>query len=501
MGRFAAPSSGLGFWLALWALAIAAEFAALVPVFFPGERARRDRAGDLSPHRRIIRGVRAHRLAPAARQPQRPAHGRGGRGLLRAPLIGQFDSSLAQTASILLQELWAPFFVALVLTLLTGGRLAVATSTGCWSARSCSRCWILQLVWLLFYEQDGNLLAVFPERRHRRRGRQGPALAGRPGLRRASRSSSLCDGGRVAAAAARPAAERRGQRRAAALRRPADQRPRDRLALADGPVARDRLARQRAGGVPVRAAALAAGPRRPGGPLPRPQSQRAAASCRPRWRRTLGDPSLVVAYRLPGSRATPTPTAAGARARRSPTDRWRHRRERRRRGRGARLRRLARRRSRADRGGARRTGIALENERLHAEAEARAGRGAGLARAHRRGGRRRAPAAGAQPPRRRPAAPGRALAAAAPPPGPGARRPVGAEQLVATASAQLAQSLAELRELARGIHPAVLDHGLDAALDSLAARSHRPHHRSPTRRPARCPSPSSSRPTSSPPRP
>jgi hypothetical protein len=36
---------------------------------------------------------------------------------------------------------------------------------------------------------------------------------------------------------------------------------------------------------------------------------------------------------------------------------------------------------------------------------------------------------------------------------------------------ELALSLDELRELARGIHPAVLDHGLDSALESLAARS------------------------------
>ena len=46
-----------------------------------------------------------------------------------------------------------------------------------------------------------------------------------------------------------------------------------------------------------------------------------------------------------------------------------------------------------------------------------------------------------------------------------------AEQLVTTASEELALSLAELRELARGIHPAVLEHGLAAALDGLAARS------------------------------
>jgi signal transduction histidine kinase len=49
--------------------------------------------------------------------------------------------------------------------------------------------------------------------------------------------------------------------------------------------------------------------------------------------------------------------------------------------------------------------------------------------------------------------------------------PAIAEQLAKTAGDELALSLAELRELARGIHPAVLEHGLAAALDSLAARA------------------------------
>ena len=43
--------------------------------------------------------------------------------------------------------------------------------------------------------------------------------------------------------------------------------------------------------------------------------------------------------------------------------------------------------------------------------------------------------------------------------------------LAIKAGADLAAALDELRELARGIHPAVLDHGLAAALESLAARS------------------------------
>jgi signal transduction histidine kinase len=49
--------------------------------------------------------------------------------------------------------------------------------------------------------------------------------------------------------------------------------------------------------------------------------------------------------------------------------------------------------------------------------------------------------------------------------------PALAEELATVASDELAQSLAELRELARGLHPAVLEHGLAAALDALANRS------------------------------
>ncbi len=47
-----------------------------------------------------------------------------------------------------------------------------------------------------------------------------------------------------------------------------------------------------------------------------------------------------------------------------------------------------------------------------------------------------------------------------------------AQEILAGASSELALALEELRELARGLHPAVLtDRGLDAALESLAARA------------------------------
>jgi signal transduction histidine kinase len=49
-----------------------------------------------------------------------------------------------------------------------------------------------------------------------------------------------------------------------------------------------------------------------------------------------------------------------------------------------------------------------------------------------------------------------------------------AASLVAAARQEVTESLAELRELARGIHPHVLEHGLEIALQSLATRSPTP---------------------------
>jgi signal transduction histidine kinase len=52
------------------------------------------------------------------------------------------------------------------------------------------------------------------------------------------------------------------------------------------------------------------------------------------------------------------------------------------------------------------------------------------------------------------------------------RDPEAARESLVRASAELADAMEELRELARGLHPAVLtDHGLEAALSALAARA------------------------------
>ncbi|HET8750953.1 MAG TPA: GAF domain-containing sensor histidine kinase, partial [Gaiellaceae bacterium] len=50
--------------------------------------------------------------------------------------------------------------------------------------------------------------------------------------------------------------------------------------------------------------------------------------------------------------------------------------------------------------------------------------------------------------------------------------PEGAAEILSASREELTQALAELRELARGIHPAILTHqGLEAALEALAARA------------------------------
>ena len=158
-------------------------------------------------------------------------------------------------------------------------------------------------------------------------------------------------------------------------------------------------------------------------------------------------------------RDTPTRTARGFWCRPAPAAR-----SRRIDGGGDRLRRVARRRPRDGRGGRRgprspsRTSGSLTTSQSVAPAD-------------RRRRRRRAPQARARPARRRPAAARRALAAAADAPGRHPARPGRRRSAATDASDELAHSLEELRELARGIHPATLDHGLSSALESLAARS------------------------------
>jgi signal transduction histidine kinase len=469
IGRIGAPERGLGFWLALWALVIAAEFAALVPVIWPDE----EHVETVQVIYRLIGGsFAACGLIAWRRRPDSRSGllmSAAGAGFFLSAIIGQFDPPLAQTTSILVQEMWAPFFVALVLTLLTGGRLESRVDWLLVGAFVLAL-WILQAVWLLFLEQDGNLLAAFPN----------ADIADAVDKGQRSLAGLACVAVAVVVAARWRAASRPRRRAllpsiagSAALLLFAALLTNDLVtgsrsqtvlwlaicSLVSVPAAflfgllRSRLAR---GGL---------------ADLFRDLKATRGVDLQDALAKTLGDPSLIVAYRLPGSLGYADadgrpvlvpPVAADRSTARVESD-------------GVEVAALVYDSSLDDdpelieavRAAA---GMALENERLQAEAATRL--------AEVQASRERIVAASDAERRRlernlHDGAQQRLVALSLQ-----LRLLEGrvgddpsAQELVASASSELAQSLAELRELARGIHPAVLNHGLAAALDSLAARS------------------------------
>jgi signal transduction histidine kinase len=467
--RLSAPVRGAGFWLALWAAAVGAEFAALIPVIWPGE----EPVETVQVIYRLIGGsfaacgLIAWRRRPDSRSGLLMAG--AGVGFFLSAIVGQVDAPIAQTASILVQEMWAPFFVALLLTLLTGGRLASRVDWVLVGAFVLAL-WVLQFVWLLFYEQDGNLLAAFPN----------ADIADAVDKGQRTLAGLACVAVAIVVAARWTAASRPRRRAllpsvagsvalllfAALLTNDIVTGSRSQTvlwlaicSLVSVPAAfligllRSRLAR---GGV---------------ADLFRDLKTTSGGALQGVLAKALGDPSLVVAYRLPESlgyadadgRSVLVPPIAADRSSAAVESG------------GTEIAALVYDASLDDdpelvdavRAAA---GMALENERLHAEAASRL--------AEVQASRERIVAASDAERRRlernlHDGAQQRLVALSLQ-----LRLLEGrvgddpsAQALVSTASSELAESLAELRELARGIHPAVLNHGLAAALDSLAARS------------------------------
>ena len=76
------------------------------------------------------------------------------------PLLSQLDSALATTVALLLYSAWTIGYVALLLTFMTGGRLEARVDRLLVGVFTFTLL-VLQLAWMLFLEQEGNLLAVF----------------------------------------------------------------------------------------------------------------------------------------------------------------------------------------------------------------------------------------------------------------------------------------------------------------------------------------------------
>jgi signal transduction histidine kinase len=468
LSRLTAPVRSPWFWAALWAAVAAAGFVALEPVLF----------GDGPPVpayavMHILSGISfgACGLVAWRRRPDSavgPMLTVAGFGVLLSPILGQVDSPLAFTVSLLIGEVWIVLFATLILSFVTGGRLTSTVDLVLVGAFVVGL-FVLQFSVQLFLPLEQNLLLVWPDAGvasaldEFRRGLLAVAslavaavIAGRwrsasPPLRRAllpSLGGSLCGvlyaASLTAGLLGSPSAALGTVLNAALLTVPA--------ALLWG-VLRSRLARSGLADLFRELGALR-GVRLEDG-----------------LAKVLGDPGLVLAYRVPGERSyidgrgqpVALPAPGGDRSA-APVERD-----------GRELAMLVHDASLDDdpelvEAVAAAAALALDDARLQAESEDRL--------AELRASRERIVAAGDAERRRlernlHDGAQQRLVSVALQLrmiQNRSGTDPALAEQLQ-SASEELSQSLEELRELARGLHPAVLNHGLSAALDSLASRA------------------------------
>ena len=454
--RFLAPGRSTGFWAALWALAATAEFLALVPILFPGGASVE---GADVVYRLVGGSFAACGLIAWQRRPDSRSGllmTATGFGLLLPLVLKQIDAGITLTLGEVTEDIWAPAFVALVLSFVTGGRLESRVDrlivAGVFVAA-----FVLDVVSMLFAEQPGNVLLAFPSE----------AIYSAVDATQRGSEIVLCLAACVVIAmrwrSASPARRRAllpSVAGAACLLLFASLLVTD---LVEGPRSQVLIMVAYCSMLIVPAAFLAGLLRSRlarGGlaQLFRDLGGMRGAALELALGRALGDPTLVLAYGVP----VPQPAPGRAVA---PIERD-----------GRAVAALLYDASLDDdpelveavRAAAT---IALENEHLVGESEARL--------AEVQASRQRIVAAGDAERRRieRNLHDGaqqrlvalsmqlRMLRSDI------RRDPAQAEQLAASASEELARSLQELRELARGIHPAALEHGLAPALDSLATRA------------------------------
>jgi signal transduction histidine kinase len=158
--RFVAPDRGAGFWIALWAVAVAAACGALVPILTgdtPIDAA--DLVYRLVGGSFAIFGLVAWRRRPDSRTGALMTA--TGFGLLVALLVRQIHSGFTLTLGEVTEDIWTPFFVALVLSFVTGGRLRSRTDRLI-VAGSFVVVFVLDVFSMLFVDEPWNVLLTFP---------------------------------------------------------------------------------------------------------------------------------------------------------------------------------------------------------------------------------------------------------------------------------------------------------------------------------------------------
>src|SRR3954447_1324460 len=162
LARFTAPRLGVVAWAGLWSLAAVLELVALLPIVT-------ERGAPVTGPAIVLNLVGGSFAACGLIAWHRRPDSRSG-ALMTATGFAFFvpallfprDSSLAVTTASLVADLWILFFVPLILTLLTAGRLRTRID---WALEwtFIVPCVVLQFIFLLFSEQERNLLAGFPD--------------------------------------------------------------------------------------------------------------------------------------------------------------------------------------------------------------------------------------------------------------------------------------------------------------------------------------------------
>ena len=158
--RFAMPERTAGFWIGMWTLAVAAEFGALAPVLF-----RHQPVELIDVAFRLVGG--SFTACGLIAWHRRPDNRSGmlmtatGFAFLVSPLVSQLDSPAATTIALWLPDLFMLFFVPLLLTYLTGGRLRSGIDRLLVGAIAVELL-VLAPLFMMFSEQEGNLFLVLP---------------------------------------------------------------------------------------------------------------------------------------------------------------------------------------------------------------------------------------------------------------------------------------------------------------------------------------------------
>src|SRR3954464_4720622 len=162
LGRLTAPTPSPGFWLVLWVATAAAGFIAQIPALRDG--------GPPVPLHEVLHNLSGVSFAACGliAWRRRPDSAVGpmltitGFGVLASTILGEVDSPVAYTLDLLLGELWIALYAALILSFVTGGRLTTRTDRVLVNAFIFGL-FVLQFIVLLFLPDERNLLLVWPD--------------------------------------------------------------------------------------------------------------------------------------------------------------------------------------------------------------------------------------------------------------------------------------------------------------------------------------------------